>query len=206
VTYTLYVWKRPRVTDPDEAAALLERWDESGDDAADRPFEATTDVHWFLVELRNDLPELDATSDQEHAHPIKKLWWLDDPGPVDRVVTMQLAPETPQDAIATIASLAMKYDLVLFDPQRRSAHLPMEEMAAHASATFWPRGAIQAFVAGALGGLAAVIAWLLGIPIVSGIMVIVGAFMLVMAMFTFVHEGRKRLGSSHSGEAEAGRG
>ena len=195
MTYTLHVWKAPRVTDPDEAAALLERWDAAGGDAETRPFEASVDVHWFFVELRNDLPELDATSDEDHAHPIKKLWWLDDPGPVDRLVTMRLAPETNRDALETIGSLAMKYDLVLFDPQRGSAHLPMDEMAAYASATFWPRGAIQAFVAGALGGLAAVVAWFLGIPIVSGIVVIVGGFVVVISVYTFAHEGRKRMRS-----------
>ena len=205
MTSTLYAWKAPRVTDPDEAATLLERWGRAGGDAEGQPFEASTDVHWFFVELLNDLPELDAAPDEDHAHPTGKLWWTHETGPTDRLVTMKLHPGIPEDALETIGALAVKYDLVLFDPERRSVRLPMEEMGAYASATFWPRGAIQAFVAGALGGLAAVVAWFLGIPIVSGIVVIVGAFLFVMAMYTFIHEGRKRMSSGGSGEAGARR-
>jgi Flp pilus assembly protein TadB len=64
-------------------------------------------------------------------------------------------------------------------------------MAAHASATFWPGGAIQAAVAGGIGGAIAVVAWVLGIPVLSGLLVVVGGFMVVMAVYTFIHEGRK---------------
>ena len=64
-------------------------------------------------------------------------------------------------------------------------------MAAHASATFWPGGAIQAAVAGGIGGVIAVVAWFLGIPLLSGVLVVVGGFMVVMAVYTFIHEGRK---------------
>jgi hypothetical protein len=64
-------------------------------------------------------------------------------------------------------------------------------MAAHASATFWPAGAIQAAVAGGVGGVIAVVAWFLDIPLLSGILVVVGGFLVVMAVYTFIHEGRK---------------
>lgn len=53
----------------------------------------------------------------------------------------------------------------------------LEEMAAYASATFWPRGAIRAAVAGAVGGLLAVGAWLIGIPLLSGVLVLIGGFL-----------------------------
>ena len=46
--------------------------------------------------------------------------------------------------------------------------------------------------------LLAVGAWLIGIPILSWIAIIVGGFMFVMAVFTFVHEGRKALRSRGS--------
>lgn len=65
-------------------------------------------------------------------------------------------------------------------------------MAAQASATFWPAGAIQAAIAGGIGGIVALVAWFLGIPLISGVLVLVGGFMFVMAMFTFVYAGRKR--------------
>ena len=71
-------------------------------------------------------------------------------------------------------------------------HQPMAEMAAYASATFWPRGAIQAAIAGGGGLLAAIAAYLVGIPIASGIVVVIGAFMFVLSVLTFVAEAQKR--------------
>ena len=76
-------------------------------------------------------------------------------------------------------------------------------MAAYASATFWPRGATQAAVAGAAGAVIAAVAWVLNIPILSGIAIVVGAFLLVMAVYTFVHEGRKRMATGRSGRSGA---
>jgi Flp pilus assembly protein TadB len=67
---------------------------------------------------------------------------------------------------------------------------PLDALAAHASATFWPRGAIRAAVVGGLGGIVAVVALGLGIPLVSGLVAIVGGFLLLMAVVTFAHEGR----------------
>ena len=66
-------------------------------------------------------------------------------------------------------------------------------MAAQASADFWPAGAIRAAVVGGIGLVAAIVAWNAGIPIVSGLIAIVGAFMALMAIVTFVAEGRTRL-------------
>ena len=93
--------------------------------------------------------------------------------------------------LETVFGLAAKYDLVVFDTRSRRVHLPLEEMAAHASATFWPAGAIQAGVAGSIGGVIAVVAWFLGIPLLSGLLMLIGGFMFVMAVYTFIHEGRK---------------
>jgi hypothetical protein len=60
----------------------------------------------------------------------------------------------------------------------------------YASATFWPGGAIQAGVAGLAGLAAAVVAFVVSIPIVSGIVIVIGGFMAMMSIYTFVHEGR----------------
>jgi hypothetical protein len=103
---------------------------------------------------------------------------------------MRLSPAMQGDTLELIFGLAAKYDLVLFDTRSRLIHLPLGEMAAHASATFWPGGAIQAAVAGGIGGLIAVVAWFLGIPLLSGVFVLVGGFVVVMAVYTFIHEGR----------------
>ena len=45
----------------------------------------------------------------------------------------------------------------------------------------------------------AIVGWFLPIPIVGWILIIVGGFMFVMAVFTFVHEGRKALRARGSG-------
>jgi hypothetical protein len=105
----------------------------------------------------------------------------------------------PDDALDTIFGLGAKYDLVLFDTRSRRVHVPLEEMAADASATFWPRGAIQAALAGGFGGVLAVVAWLISIPLLSGLLALLGGFMVVMAGYTFVHEGRKAVDSRRAG-------
>ena len=56
-----------------------------------------------------------------------------------------------------------------------------------------PPGAIQAAVAGGVGLVIAVVAWFLGIPVLSGVVIVIGGFMVVMAVFTFIHEGRKAM-------------
>jgi len=68
----------------------------------------------------------------------------------------------------------------------------MAEMSAYASATFWPHGAIRATVAGGGGLLAAIAAYAIGIPIVSGVVMIVGLFMFVLSVVTVGSEVRRR--------------
>ena len=41
-------------------------------------------------------------------------------------------------------------------------------------------------------------AWIVGIPTLSGIVIIVGGFLFVMAVFTFLDQGRKALRSRGS--------
>src|SRR6185436_19074073 len=120
-------------------------------------------------------------------HDALPIWLSGTDEPPARVVGVRMSPATSREAIDTIFSLAAKYDLVLFDARSGRVHLPLEEMAAHASATFWPAGAIQAAVAGGIGGAVAVGACLLGIPLLSGLVALAGGFMFVMAVFTFVH-------------------
>ena len=90
-------------------------------------------------------------------------------------------------------SLVAKYDLVVFDARSGRVHLPLKELGDDADATFWPSGAIQAAGAGGFGLVIVIIAWIVGVPIVSGIVIVIGGFMFAMAVFTFVHAGRKAL-------------
>jgi hypothetical protein len=68
----------------------------------------------------------------------------------------------------------------------------MAEMSSLASATFWPRGAIRSAVAGGIGLLAAIGAYVIGIPIISGLVIIVGLFMVALTVSVFVAEVRGR--------------
>jgi hypothetical protein len=138
-----------------------------------------------------DVPDVEASSDAVPNPSTAPVWLSATPEPPARMLAMRLPPALPPEALDAIFGLAAKYDLVVFDARSRRLHLPLEEMAAHASATFWPAGAIQAALAGGIGGTIAVVAWLLGIPFLSGLLVLVGGFMFVMVVYTFIHEGRK---------------
>ena len=204
MTFDLYAWKSPRDVDADGAEALVRGWQEEGGDPSKSPFEPSSDVGWFHRELTKDAPELEVSSDAVPNPSTAPIWLSTDPERPARVVALHLSPGTSRDTVEEILGLAAKYDLVLFDARNRRVHLPLDEMAAHASATFWPAGAIQAAVAGGIGGLIAVVAWFVGIPILSGLLVVVGGFLFVMAVYTFVHEGRKSVNARRTGGKSPG--
>jgi hypothetical protein len=191
MTFDLYVRQSPRDLDGVQAEALIESWQTAGGDPGTSPFEPSTDVGWFYRELMKDEPELEASSDAVPNPGTAPIWLAATTEPPARVVAIRLSPATLHEGLESIFSLSVKYDLVVFDARSGRIHLPLEEMAAHDSATFWPAGAIQAGVAGGIGGIIAVAAWFLGIPLLSGVLVVVGGFMFVMAAYTFIHEGRK---------------
>jgi hypothetical protein len=193
VSYDLYAWKAPRDLDADEAAALLAAWSGAGADPAASPFEPSSDVCWFCRELEKDAPGLILSTDAVPGTSRAPIWLQTESAPPARLVALRLPAGSGRAELDEVFGLATKYDLVVFDPQTRSLHRPLEALAAYAEATFWPRGAIQALVAGLGGGAVAVVAWMLGIPVVSGLVALAGGFMVVMAVYTFVHEGRRRL-------------
>jgi hypothetical protein len=189
----LHVWHDLHDLDADRAKVLVDRWVAAGADPARSPFEPSTDVAWFFRELSADLTDLDATSDAARREGRGPVWLATDDPPPARIVTVRLDPETDREALRTVFELAAKYDLVVFDARGPQIVRPLEVMGEHASATFWPRGAIQAFLAGA-GGLAmAWVGWQIGIPVLSWILILVGGFLFVMAVLTFLHEGSRRL-------------
>jgi hypothetical protein len=191
VTFDLYAWKSPRDLDADGIEALLEDWHAAGGDPATSPFEPSSDVGWFYLELTKDEPELGASSDALPNASKTPIWLGTTPEPPPaRVVRIPVAAATPTDALDLVYGLAAKYDLVVYDTRDRGIHLPLEDLAAYASATFWPAGAIRAAVAGGIGLVIAVVAWFLGIPVLSGIAIVIGGFLFVMAVYTFIHQGR----------------
>ena len=192
MAFDLYAWKSPRDLDADGAEALLKSWQDTGSDLGTSPFEPSADVGWFHRELMKDVPGLVVSSDAVPNPSTAPVWLAaTTEQPPARLVVISLSPTAPRDTLEAIVGLAAKYDLVLFDTRSRRVHLPLERMAAHASATFWPAGAIRAAVVGGIGGVIAVVAWFLAIPLLSGFLVVVGGFLVGMAVYTFIHESRK---------------
>lgn len=185
----LYAWKSPRDLDEDRAAALVEGWNASGGDPSASPFEPSTDVAWFYRELIKDEPWLGATSDAVPNPSTAPIWLATFDEAPARVVRIPLSPPTSRHTLNTILSLAAKYDLVVFDSQSGSLQRPLQEMAEFAAATFWPAGAIRAALAGGIGAIMAGVAWSVGIPILSGIVILIGGFLVLTAVITFVHAG-----------------
>jgi hypothetical protein len=177
---------------------LVRSWHEHGGDPAAAPFDASDDVTWFFRELIRDEPELDVTTDATPIHGRLPVWLAgatrDEPAPKTHVALIHFADGPTRAVLESIFGLATKYDLVIYDPQRPRVYEPLAEMAEHASATFWPRGAIRAFVAGVVGLAIAVGAWAIGIPILNILGVLVGGFLFVLSVFVLASEGRKLMG------------
>ena len=190
MAFDLYVWDEPRDLEADEVARRIDAWLEAGGDPVSSPFERSENVGWFVRELRGDVPGLSFVSDAQPSGSRTPVWLAPDPDPPARIVAIRLPAEGAREALESIVGLATKYDLVVFEPAGGRLFQPLAELAQHASATFWPAGAIRAAVAGIAGGAVAVVAWMLGIPILSGVIGVAGAFMFVMAIFTFAVEGR----------------
>lgn len=191
MAFDLYAWAAPRDLDAERAAEVISAWEAEGGDPATSPFEPSTDIGWFHRELIKDHPDLETITDAMPRNTSRPVWLETEQEAPARVVGIRLSATTDPEALETIYGLATKYDLVLYEAGRGRIHTPLQEMADYAAATFWPRGAIQAALAGVGGAILAGVAWLIGIPIVSGILIVIGAFLAVMAVYTFVHEIRR---------------
>jgi len=209
MTFDLYVWKGPRGVGEEQAADLVRSWQEQGGDPASGPFEPSDDVTWFFRELIRDEPELHVTTDATPIHGRLPVWLAgatsDEPAPKTHLAVIHVPPETTRDLVESIFGLATKYDLVVFDPQRPRVYEPMAEMAEYASATFWPRGAIRTIVAGVIGLVIAVGAWVIGIPILNIVGVLIGGFLVALCVVTLLAESRKLVrGKPENGDPTAG--
>lgn len=193
LTHDLYIWAKPHDLDADLTATLLGDWQAAGGDPAASPFKQSTDLGWFYRELTENVPHLDALTDAVPRVTKTPIWMSGSDEPPARIVAIRLSRPVKRDELEAIFSLATKYDLEVFDANRGTVQRPTEQLAAYASATFWPRGAIRAGVAGLVGAAIAAGAWVIGIPIVSGVAIVVGAFLALMAVSTFAHEILARL-------------
>jgi hypothetical protein len=206
VNFDVYVWAAPHDLDADAAGDLVEAWEAAGGDPAQSPFEPSTDIGWFRRELRKSLPSLEVSSDAVPKPSRLPIVLAAGDEPPARVIAIRLPRDDAaavHEAVEEIYSLAVKYDTVVYEPGRGVIHEPQREMAAYASATFWPRSAIRTVVAIVIGLAVAVVAWQLGIPLVSGGVALFALFMVVIFVVTLVSEGRKAVGRrSGAGDPE----
>lgn len=196
--YDVYAWSAPRDLSVDEAVQRIEAWEAEGADLVRAPFEPSIDVAGLYRELEHDLrevPGFEIVADAQKHTGRGPVWLQSDPPPPARIAAIRLPRTTEEDLAQSLSSLygtATKFDLVLLDANRRAIHQPLQELSEHASATFWPGGAIRAVLVGGVGLIAAIAAYLLGIPILSGLVIIIGLFLFALSIATLVSESRKR--------------
>lgn len=202
----LYVWSQPADLDEREILDRLGAWERAGADPAMSPFEPSTDVGWFARELVDEHPWVRLVTDAVPRKTSTPIWRSGTDERPARLVAIGLPPGLDGTSVAelrgSVYGLAAKYDLTVFAADAGRLHRPLDEMASSASPTFWPRGAIQAGMAGIGGLVLAVIAWGLSIPFLSGIAILVGGFLFVLAVLTLGHEAFVRLrrqGATHGG-------
>ena len=201
--FDVYAWAAPRDLTAEDAAARIEAWEAEGGDPAKAPFELSSDTAGFYREVEHDLRDMagfQIIADSEPHTGRGPVWLHTEPDPPAHVAAIRLPRSTPEElteALSIVYGTATKYDLLFLDANQGVVHQPMAEMSAYASATFWPYGAIRSIVVGGVALLAAIGAYLIGIPILSGIVIVVGVFMFGLAVWTLIAEARKR-GSSEA--------
>lgn len=196
MTEDLYIWESPRDLDAAGAAELVAKWQAAGGIPRESPFAESTSVGWFVRELRKDYPELVLETDAVPTITSTPVWMSGSNEPPARVVVIRDYPAVAGDAHHDVMALATKYDLAVFYPGGPNGpvlRFPLMALEAYASSTFWPAGARQAAIAGVGGAILAAVAWAIGIPIVSGVLVVVGVFMAALSVLTFVWEGRRAM-------------
>jgi hypothetical protein len=194
--FDVYVWMAPRNLDAHAAAGLVAGWEASGREPGESPFEPSVDIAWFRRELAKELPSLEVRSDAVPSGSRLPIVLATDDPPPARVIAIRLPRDDAaalRDTLGEIYSLAVKYDTIVYEAARGAIHEPNRELAERASATFWPRDAIRTIVAIALGLGVAVGAWLLGVPLLSGGIVVFALFMVAIFVVTLASEGRKAL-------------
>lgn len=196
--YDLYALAGPRDLAVETLVERLTAWEAAGGDPATAPFEPSSDVAGFFREVEHDLrgiPGFEILADAEPHTGRGPVWLQTDPAPPAHIAALRVPRGTPdalREVLGDIYGTAAKFDVLLFDAGLGKLHEPLAELGAYASATFWPGGAIRGALVGGGALLAALVAWAVGIPIVSGLVIIVGLFMFSLSVFTFVAEARKR--------------
>lgn len=196
MTDDLYIWAGPHDIDAPAAAELVATWQAAGGVPRESPFEQSTNVGWFVRELKKDHPEVVIETDAVPTITSTPVWMSGSNEPPARVVVIRDYPSVAAEVHEDVMALATKYDLAVFYPDGPNGpvlQFPFQALEAYASATFWPHGARQAATAGVGGAILATVAWFIGIPFISGVLIVIGVFMAALAVLTFIWEGRRAM-------------
>jgi hypothetical protein len=170
---TLIVWKAPHPESDEDAARLLAGYHATGDESA---FEPSPDVQAFFDEVLGRWPPRDG----DGGVPT----WSSTPERSDRVVSLDYSWSAPGELLDDIDRLARRHELVLYDPQGPSLHVPgVDEEPQPVDAREVAR--VAAIGIGAIG--VAVAAWYFSIFVVSWVVLVVAGFLALAAVGTLVH-------------------
>lgn len=170
----LFVWKGPLVSSEDEANELLDR-DPDG-------FEASDDVSRFYDELLARYPALESFSDEELE--TAPTFWSVTPERSERVIAMNLQWRVSDDMLDAIVELAEKHELVLYDPQGPTVHVPGETDTGPIRRD--PLVLRQALIGLLIGAALVVGGLVVPIPVLDWIAIGIGAFLVLMAVYSVV--------------------
>lgn len=169
MSMTLYLWKAPVVDDADEAARLVERYDEHGDQSAFEPSEVLADVEAELVR------RFPAAEDGP---------WADGPPySTDRLLTITIRWGADNAVLDAISDLARERGLVLYDPQGPDVGL-VEDPAAREPVPPMRIGdyvKLVPMMAAAVGVFW--LGWWIKVPVLNWILRIAGGFFIAVILF-----------------------
>jgi hypothetical protein len=164
----LYLWKAPVVDDPDEAARLVDAYENHGDESA---FESSADVVAVAKELQRRFP-----------NSMEAPW--DVPGTnVDRIIALSMPWGTDDAVLDAIVELARKHGLVLYDPQGPDVSLPTDPIDTGPEPP--PRFVdyLKIVLIGVAAGGVFWLGWWIDVPILDWVLMIVGGFFVSVVLF-----------------------
>ena len=169
MSMTLILWKAPVVDDEDEAQRLLAPYYDREDDSA---FEPSADIAAVSTELLRRFPEAEDGP------------WADSPPEqTERILLLSIRWSADNAVLDAIEQLAREHELVLFDPQGPTVHLPTDPIDSGPT----PPPSFGDYLTFALIGLAAAgvfwLGWRIDVPVLDWLLMIVGGFGVSVVMF-----------------------